>query len=67
MLTKNMALVDASLPDDAPVVFLSHSVTPTDDTVEVLQQFAEAKGVSSARWPPPSLVSILRAHGDRVG
>lgn len=50
MLTKNMALVDASLPDDAPVVFLSHSVTPTDDTVEVLQQFAEAKGVTSARW-----------------
>jgi len=50
MLTKNMAVVDAAVPADEDLLLLSHSATPEKDTVEVLQTYAEAKGVGSERW-----------------
>ena len=49
-LTQSMARIDAAIDPDADFVLLSHSVTPERDTPEVLQSWAEAKGVRSDRW-----------------
>lgn len=50
MLTKNMAVVDAAFPEEAELLLLSHSATPEKDTVAVLREYADAKGVDSTRW-----------------
>ncbi|MFT5680335.1 MAG: protein SCO1/2 [Myxococcota bacterium] len=49
-LSASMKSIDEAFGSDAPLVLLSHSVTPTLDTVEVLADFAEKKGVDSDRW-----------------
>jgi protein SCO1 len=49
-LTKNMAVIDAAFPPGADLLLLSHTVTPDDDTVDVLKSFAARKGVTSPRW-----------------
>jgi protein SCO1/2 len=49
-MTTNMSLVqDAFLKDDE-VLLLSHSVTPEYDSVSVLSDYAETKGIISERW-----------------
>ena len=49
-LTKNMANVASSFPNDERVLFLSHSVTPKHDTVEKLRQYAEDKNITASNW-----------------
>jgi len=45
-----MALIQDKFIDDDGVLLLSHSLTPDYDSVSVLKQYAEAKGVNSKRW-----------------
>jgi protein SCO1/2 len=49
-LSASMKAIDAAFAPDAPLVLLSHSATPTADTVEVLADFAQQRGVTSDRW-----------------
>lgn len=45
MMTKNMTLVQEAFKDDDAVLMLSHSVTPTIDSVAQLKKYALDKGV----------------------
>jgi protein SCO1/2 len=49
MMSNMMVLQDEFLTDD-DVLLLSHSVTPEIDSVSVLKQYAEVKGVLSHKW-----------------
>ena len=49
-MTGNMALLQTRFNDDDDVIFLSHSVTPTMDSVPALKKYAEEKGVISGKW-----------------
>lgn len=49
-MTVNMAKLQDEFVDDDQVVFLSHSVTPDVDTVEVLKAYGEARGVKPGKW-----------------
>lgn len=49
-MTKNMKLLQDEFINDDEVLLLSHSVTPERDSVEVLKQYAEKKGVKSSKW-----------------
>lgn len=46
----NMKLLQDRFKDDDDIMFLSHSVTPTMDSVPVLKKYAEDKGVISGKW-----------------
>ena len=45
MMTKNMTLLQEEFKDDDDVLLLSHSVTPTIDSVAQLKKYALDKGV----------------------
>ncbi|MEM7369006.1 MAG: SCO family protein [Bacteroidota bacterium] len=49
-MTKNMAMIQEAFLDDDDVLLLSHSVTPGHDSVPVLKEYAEEKGVMSHKW-----------------
>jgi len=49
-MTDNMSVIQEAFEDDDDVILLSHSVTPEHDTPEVLQEYAEAKGVVDGKW-----------------
>ncbi|MDW3650402.1 MAG: SCO family protein [Bacteroidia bacterium] len=49
-MTANMSVLQEAFMDDPEIVLLSHSVTPELDSVEVLQRYAEEKGVISGKW-----------------
>ena len=49
-MTENMAKLQATLADHPEVFFLSHSVTPKVDTVEVLAAYGKLHGVDPNRW-----------------
>lgn len=49
-MTANMALVQEAFRGDEGVRLLSHSVTPTHDTVEVLAAYAKKYGIDDAQW-----------------
>jgi len=49
-MTSNMSKVQEAFKDDADVLLLSHSVTPDIDSVSVLKNYAEAKGIISGKW-----------------
>lgn len=49
-MTGNMSLLQDKFKNDDEVIFLSHSVTPTMDSVPVLKKYAEDKGVISGKW-----------------
>lgn len=46
----NMSQLQDFYKDDADMMFLSHSVTPVMDSVSVLKEYAERKGVIDAKW-----------------
>lgn len=46
----NMALLQDAFIDDPEVLLLSHSVTPTRDSVPVLKAYAESKEIISDKW-----------------
>lgn len=49
-LRESMVQIDEAFPPDADLVLLSHSVTPSKDTVQVLREYADKHGIDSPRW-----------------
>ncbi|WP_236973107.1 SCO family protein [Membranihabitans marinus] len=49
-MTANMAVVQDSFIHDDEVLIISHSVTPSRDSVSILKTYAEEKGVVSNKW-----------------
>lgn len=49
-MTANMALLQEAFLMDDKVLLLSHTVTPEIDSVSVLKNYADAKGVNSNKW-----------------
>ncbi len=46
----NMNDLQAQLIDDDEIKFLSHSVTPVMDSVPILREYADKKGVIDGKW-----------------
>lgn len=46
----NMSELQAYYKNDNDILFLSHSVTPVIDSVSVLKEYAEKKGVINGKW-----------------
>jgi protein SCO1/2 len=49
-MTDNMGLLQEEFKNDESVLLLSHSVTPDHDTPDILQEYADAKGVIPGKW-----------------
>ncbi|WP_405396987.1 SCO family protein [Maribacter sp. Asnod2-G09] len=49
-MTNNMTKVQEAFLDNSEVAILSHSVTPSIDSVSVLKTYAEKNGVIDAKW-----------------
>ncbi len=49
-MTSNMYLLQEALKQDTNILFLSHSVTPETDSVNVLKKYAIANKVNSKQW-----------------
>lgn len=49
-MTSNMAILQEAFMDEPDIILLSHSVTPKYDSVAVLKEYAEAKGVDAKKW-----------------
>ncbi|SNB02530.1 putative cytochrome c oxidase biogenesis protein [Flavobacterium psychrophilum] len=50
MMTDNMVWLQDQIKDNPKVMLLSHSVTPDTDSVSVLKEYAQRKGVIDAKW-----------------
>jgi len=59
VMTKNMGLIQQQILDDEDVLLLSHSVTPTIDSVAQLKKYALEKGVVDRKW---NLVTGPKKH-----
>ncbi|MEL6560710.1 MAG: SCO family protein [Bacteroidota bacterium] len=49
-MTSNMSLIQEEFLQDETVMLLSHSVTPESDSVSVLKNYAELKGIIADKW-----------------
>lgn len=49
-MTNNMKLVEEAFRNDTGVALLSYSVTPWQDSVPVLKEYAEYQGITSPNW-----------------
>ncbi|MEM6346506.1 MAG: SCO family protein [Bacteroidota bacterium] len=49
-MTKNMVLLQEAFLEEEDVMLLSHSVTPSIDSVAALKMYAEYQGVDSQKW-----------------
>lgn len=49
-MTSNMMLVQEAFLNSEEVMILSHSVTPEYDSIPVLKEYAELKGIQSEKW-----------------
>ncbi|WP_372794433.1 SCO family protein [Lutibacter sp.] len=50
VMTNNIGKLQEVFKNDDDVMFLSHSVTPVMDSVSVLREYADKKGVIDAKW-----------------
>mgnify|MGYP000657498841 CR=1 FL=1 len=50
VMTNNMGVLQEEFLNDDDVKFLSHSVTPSIDSVSVLKTYAEKNGVIDSKW-----------------
>ncbi|CAM1359715.1 Photosynthetic protein synthase II [Tenacibaculum litopenaei] len=50
IMASNMTVLQDHYKDDDEVMFLSHSVTPTMDSIPVLKAYAARKGVIDGKW-----------------
>lgn len=50
IMTNNMAKIQMKFKEDNAIMFLSHSVTPIMDSVPVLREYADMKGVIDSKW-----------------
>ncbi|WP_299666746.1 SCO family protein [uncultured Polaribacter sp.] len=46
----NMSELQDFYKNDVDIMFLSHSVTPTIDSISVLKEYADRKGVINGKW-----------------
>jgi len=60
VMTSRMKELASTLRDEAAIRFVSFTVDPERDTVEVLARYAKEAGADPARW------SFLRADRDRI-
>ena len=63
-MTNNMLVLQDEFKNDESVLLLSHSVTPMMDSVSVLKDYAESKGIISSKW---HLVTGNRKHIYKLG
>lgn len=49
-MTSNMLKIQEEFKDDAEVLLLSHSVTPSIDSVSVLKEYADGYGILDNKW-----------------
>ena len=49
-MTSSMLNLQEEFKDDAEILLLSHSVTPTIDSVSVLKTYAEKHGIIDSKW-----------------
>ena len=49
-MTDNMSLVQEAFRDKEDVQIFSHTVTPEFDSVEILKEYAESRGIEDNRW-----------------
>ena len=49
-MTNNMVKIQEQFSEDPNVMFLSLSVTPEMDSIPVLREYADRKGVNDAKW-----------------
>lgn len=49
-MTENMSKLQEEFKEDVEILFLSHSVTPSIDTVTELKKYAENNGVIDNKW-----------------
>ena len=49
-LTKNLGLIQEAFKNDTTVLLLSYSVTADHDSVPVLKEYANLKGIISGKW-----------------
>ncbi|WP_458629292.1 SCO family protein [Winogradskyella sp. PC D3.3] len=49
-MTANMSILQDEFLNDDEVLLLSHSVTPETDSIPVLKDYAETKGVVASKW-----------------
>jgi len=50
IMTNNMGKIQEAFKNDDSIMFLSHSVTPGIDSVSVLRDYADKKGVIDRKW-----------------
>jgi protein SCO1/2 len=50
IMTNNMAKIQMKFKEDNSIMFLSHSVTPIMDSIPVLREYADMKGVIDSKW-----------------
>lgn len=50
VMTNNMAKIQEEFKNDSTIMFLSHSVTPVMDSIPVLREYADMKGVIDSKW-----------------
>lgn len=50
LMTKNIKRAFVKVKDDKNFVFLSYSVTPSKDTVQILATYANDAGINNANW-----------------
>ena len=50
IMALNMADLQEHYKNDEDIMFLSHSVTPTIDSIPVLRAYADKKGVINGKW-----------------
>ena len=49
-MTEHMRVIQNHFLNDPEVLLISHSVTPEKDSVKILKEYAEQKGVISGKW-----------------
>ena len=50
IMTDHMLQIQEKLKDDANILLLSHTVIPNHDSVPVLREYADEKGVNDEKW-----------------
>lgn len=49
-MTKNLNIVQEAFAEDDEILIVSHSVTPSIDSVSVLKEYGENRGVNPEKW-----------------
>ncbi len=50
IMTNNMITIQEEFKNDESIMLLSHSVTPVMDSIPVLRNYADMKGVDDSKW-----------------